>query len=348
MQIKYIAVIAVCMLLGGYLIQDFIEKERARRLPDPVRTDEKTVVVEDEIDWFQVQAATQNAVLDAKKIALQDAKKELDLWHRQRMREIEDDFLDWYFGWWGTQKRSIGAAWTSMWDSKEEAEREIFETTQDELMARGLAPSDIDRAITKAAEKTGTVFGKELKNRFENVRIKFSIPTTEWVDFLDEVALRPTVNTQTLADTKFADLTMKALYAGGGVLALNGLSKAMASAASKKAAASAALASSKGLAGKAALATAGKAGTLAGAKAGSALGGPVVFGLVVGGLGLVEWWWHSSYVDEEKPRMRKHISDSLHQFEENLLRSDGAIGSVIEEIEQQMHKDITTGIAKIS
>ena len=226
-----------------------------------------------------------------------------------------------------------------MWDGEVAAQRELEAEITRELSARGLSSTHLDRAITRAAEKSGTVFTEELRKRFTKVQSEFSIPPAEWEEYLSRITVVASSNMQGIANNRVGDLTAKGLFASGGAVGAKLVSGVVTKTATAKIAAGASAAAAKGLAGKAALAAVGKGvaikgGAAATAKGASLMGGPVVAGIVIGGLGIFEAFSHSSYVKEEKPKLRRRIDENLDFFAESLMANDGAIGEPLGEIEE--------------
>ena len=348
-KLTSIAIICACLLGGVYVAKSYITPPN--NYQPVVRTEDKKVTVR-KIDYFAVQEEIGKAIKESKAIALASARTELDTWHKQRMRDIEADFLDWYFGYWRTQSSTFGSLWNRMWDGEAAAKMKLQADIAAELSARGLSGHHIDNAVSRAGKVAGTVFTNELRERFDKVGSDFSIPPAEWASYLDRISLTATNKANSMVDNKFAELTAKGLFASGGLVATKAIAGGVSKAAAAKVAAGATAAAAKGVAGKAALAMVGKGaaikgGAIATAKAGSLAGGPIVAGVVIGGLGLFEAFTHGSFVKSEKPKMRKRISENLAFFEESLIANDGAIGSSIGDIEENMLNSITRNKAEL-
>lgn len=332
--LTYCAMVTIIIVSCLYIYKDKIFPRSQSIAPYVPREAPKTVRIAPEPDWFSVQKAIGNAVTASRNAAMESAKSYLSNWHKERMLHIDNDFLDWYFGYWNMQARNIGTAWDYIWEGEEVAAADLERRINQELVNRGLHPDYIDRAITNAAESAGRTFSRELQERFENIRTEFSIPAVKWEEYLEKIKIITAQDTLSTGGQYVEEVSAKALFVAGGVTGIKAVSIAAVKLASVKAASIAAAksASVKGVALLAAKAAAAKGGVAAG----SSLGGPILAAAVVSGIAIWEWWDHSDMVEEEKPKLRQKIENQLLAFEEDMLREDGAIGAVFIEIEQSI------------
>src|SRR5262245_58525166 len=63
------------------------------------------------IDWAKVDQQIVTALLQAESAAETTATQKLDAWVAVLMRRVDEDFLEWYFGYWTQQKLEVTGAW---------------------------------------------------------------------------------------------------------------------------------------------------------------------------------------------------------------------------------------------
>ncbi len=62
-----------------------------------------------QIPWHEVDRETLEALVSARGSAEQVAKSPLDVCVSDKMRRVDEDFLEWYFGYWTQQKLGLRA-----------------------------------------------------------------------------------------------------------------------------------------------------------------------------------------------------------------------------------------------
>jgi len=309
-------------------------------------------LAEPPVDWQAVRQEVAGLVQTARAEALEGAGAQLAEWHTGVMHRLDTDFLEWYFGYWNTQKRSAGYLWDWLWNDEQAAETAIAETIAQELSARTLPPHLVDKELEAIAVNTADAFVKRLRRGLEEVPRQYAIPPTRWEEYLDGITF--TVADRDGSDQRLTDVSLKGVYVlgtlGGASVAtavvplvkraMARMGGAMGGRAASYGAGVAGQALAKSAVNKSVTTLGAKTGGAAGAKAGSLAGGPLIAAVAIVGIGMWEWWDHASMVEEERPRIRANIEGFLQQFEQDLLRADGAIGAPVHQIETALYESV--------
>ena len=211
------------------------------------------------------------------------------------MRKVDENFLNWYFGYWRQQGEGLKYAWNAFWQSETQAEQELLANISREFENRVTPPQLLDKQIQAIATDTVQTFINALSECVAHLPEQYQIPPHEGATVTTAGVALPLVKITTpVVNTGMAKLDM---------------------------ATGAKLAASKAVVGAGA-----KLGAAAVGKGGSMLGAPVIFVIVAGGLSLWEAFDHNATVQENKLLMRQQISESLAQFEADMLHQDGPIG----------------------
>ena len=126
-------------------------------------------LAEPEMDWHAVRQAVAGVVQTSRAQALEEANQQLAAWQADVMHRLDADFLEWYFGYWNTQKRSASYLWTWLWDDEQTANTEMAETIANELSARALPPHLVDKELESIAMHTADTFVKRLRRGLQEV-----------------------------------------------------------------------------------------------------------------------------------------------------------------------------------
>ena len=302
-------------------------------------------LAEPEMDWHAVRQAVAGVVQTSRAQALEEANQQLAAWQADVMHRLDADFLEWYFGYWNTQKRSASYLWTWLWDDEQTANTEMAETIANELSARALPPHLVDKELESIAMHTADTFVKRLRRGLQEVPRRYSIPPTRWESYLDGITF--TIADRDASDQRLTDASLKSVYVLGtlgGVSIATAAAPLIKSAMTRMGSAMGSRAASYGarIAGKAiARTTVRQSVSTVGAKTGSVVSGPLIAAVAIVGIGIWEWWDHTTMVEEERPRMRANIAGFLKQFKQDLLRADGAIGAPVHQIETAIYESVT-------
>lgn len=276
------------------------------------------------------------------------AKTLVEEWHNSIMKKIDNDFLDWYFGYIRNQREGFRQLFDGLLHGSEEASRKTAERVTDAFTSKVMPPLLIDRTIVDISVRVTEFYIDSLRIKINNIPDKFKIPPSRWDSYLSDIS--KTVSKQDPANNFLEDLSLKAVVGssvattvivakvaipliGQAVTSMGGLI-------GLKAAGMGVGVAGKAIAGTVIKITGAKVGTTVAIKGASTLGGPVVAVAVLTAMGAWEWWSHSTYVAENRPNMRKNLEDFLLQFERDLLKSDGVIGQPIYQINRTIYETV--------
>jgi len=264
--------------------------------------------------YEKLDQALREALTTARKAAKDDALAKLDHWVGELRKRVDDNFLDWYFGYWNTQIRGIEAIYYEamhwMDGDRPRAAEKITEEIQEQFAVRVLQPRTaqirIERIAQDAVESYVTVLSSELKR----VPEKYGIPQSHWERYLSDMA----GDTSRVEGGRTVPITLKALYVSGAAGAAVAVSQVIAYLGPKMAVGFGGSAAAK-VASTAVGKMAAKTGGKVAAKIGGKFLGPIV------GVGIIAWdfWDHNRTVSENRPILRKNLFDYLDEMKLSLL-----------------------------
>lgn len=324
----WIAVIAVILAtVGKYLSFKGADTRIAAKASEP-----KYVPVADPIPYDNVDKDIVAALHAARQDAEAFATREIDAWNGQLMQRVDNDFLDWYFGYWNQTKIGLkglyheAAHW--VFDDHPTASEEITEEIQSEFANRVLRPQIAQLELERIARETMNHYVTSLQQKLQAIPDKYKIPQADWERYLNDIA----VLSAGVEGSREVPLSLKTLYAsgaGGAVLLASKLNVLIGKIGGKVMAKSA---------GSAAAQVASKTGAKVAAKAGGKLLGPII------GIGILLWdaWDHNKTKEENMPIMRQNFTDYFVQLKDSLLHDPQAgIMTTISEMEGNMVSAIT-------
>lgn len=310
----------ILVALGRYLVATSVIRDevaasgqpRSKPIPTPG------------IEWSEIDKAILGALETAREAALAKAQAGLDEISAGWTERVDNNFLEWYFGYWNQQKMGLQGIVRSIhhWFDEEAptAAESVTQTIQEEFANRVLRPQITQLELEQLTRDVVDVYIQSLQREIEAVRGRYQIPQEEWDRYLSSIAAM----TSTVEGNRKVDLSLKAI-AGATVAGSVLLGKALVNVAGK-------LGSkvSAQFAGKAAAKMAAKTGGKVAAKMGGKLLGPIV------GVGIIVWdiWDHQATKAESRPILRENLLDYLGQIEESLLNDpESGILAVIHQIE---------------
>jgi len=313
------------------------QEVRARmRLP----TQEK---VHTPLNWSAVDKDIKTAIQTAHENAVAYGTDLLTTWHAGKMAKIDEDFLDWYFGYFTQLEigvKAVGYAATNWWNnSLDSASDQVATEVLTELENRVFPKLIVQGEMETIAREIVAIFVNSLGKELQNIPQTYEIPQLEWDRHLEEIA----VMVSDINGLRSQPLTLKAITAGALVgtktlaLPLTRILvpaiKATVGNGIKAFTAKTALKTATGTATKKAIAAgATKGGT-------AAASGPFAL-FVFGGLLAWEAWDHHSTVAENRPLMRAQLEESIAQMEKNLLEFDSPLGAPLTQIEEQLYNSL--------
>lgn len=280
--------------------------------------------IQNAVPWHEVDKAIVNALQASSDEAKTSASKKLDTWVNKQMTRVDNDFLDWYFGYWNQQVMGVKALWygAKHWVDGDQptAPEKITETVQEEFSKRVLRPQVSQLELERITREVVDLYVSSLRKNIQEIPKKYDIPHKDWDRHIDDLA----VITTNVEGNRKVEVSLKALTtstAAGTVVLAKAMGPAMKSIGSKV---------SANLAGKAAAKMAAKTGGKVAAKAGGKFLGPII------GIGIIIWdaWDHNSTVSENKPILRKGIVDYFNEVKDLLLNdTESSVMTVIYQIE---------------
>jgi len=323
-NLVWIAIVVVVLAaVGRYLIS---REDLWSGHETPARRSAERPVVE-VVAWNEVDAAIADAVKRARESTEAHASEQMDVWTGQLMGRIDDDFLEWYFGYWTQQILGLEGLWQHgvhyFFESQPTAAERMTEEIQAEFARRVLRPQVAELELERIVRSTADHFVARLRENLAAVPATYKIPVVEWDRYLEGFAL----TTSSTEGGRETPLTLKALVAstgGGAVLLAAKLNVLLGKLSGKVIAKSAGAAASK---------LAAATGAKVAAKAGGKFLGPIV------GVGILVWdvWDHQATEAENRPILRKALQDYLAELKDILLHDpESGIVTTFVDMEKQL------------
>lgn len=289
----------------------------------------KSKPIKQSADWNSVDEAIVRALKLASKEAKISASDELDIWVSRQMERVDNDFLDWYFGYWNQQAMGLESLWHGVkhWAKEDNlsASEAITEKVQEEFAKRVLRPQISQMALERITREVVNQYTVFLRTNLQRIPGNYDIPQSDWERHLNGIA----VMTTDVEGNRNVEVSLKALTtstAVGTVVLAKAMAPAMKSIGTKV---------STNLAGKAAAKMASKTGAKVASKAGGKFLGPIV------GIGIIIWdaWDHNSTKRKNKPILRENIQDYFDGVKDMLLNdTESGVMSVIYRVEGEVVK----------
>lgn len=322
---KILWVIVVIILVIG-LVKVFVFKDGKKQIKpgEPIK---KEVV--ERVDWSKVNEEVRGIMEEARLQAETYASQQLDLWIEDNMKRVDEDFLEWYFGYWTQQKLGLQALLSEVWswvdsDSPGAAEK-ITMVVQEEFSNRVIRPQISQSVIEGIVDRTVAEYNKSIRAKIDDLPKKYEIKPADWDRYLDNISILIT----NIEANRTVSLSLKTIVAGaaaGTVVAFNFLKPLVIKLGSKL---------SAKMAAKSAGAMAAKTGTQVAAKSGGKFLGTII------AIGIIIWdvWDHYSTKSRAMPVLRQNIYDYLQEVKKSILHDPGyGIITVIYQLEQTMSK----------
>jgi len=290
---------AVLVLLGSAIGSCHKTASRQAR---PVT---KNVPVRPAIPYDQINKEIINAVAAAKTKAMAAAAVELDAWVSELMKKADDDFADWYFGYWNQQGLALNFAVDSL---SGDANEKLAEKIQKEFSSRVLSPQIAALRYQRIVDNAVNVYVADVRKSISAIPVKYDIPAADFDRYLADAG-------QMLKDingNRSVPLTLKSLslpVAYGGVLTtklLYDFTRKIVARVSAR------------LGAQCAETAAARAGTAA-AETAAGWAARCVVPLLTVGFVAWEYYDHTSTVKEQKPILLRNIRELLNELRETLL-----------------------------
>lgn len=323
---KFLWLIVIIIVLAALGKMFLFKSGKESKVLKPVK---KPVV--DKIDWSQVNKEVEKMMMSARKETEELASTKLDLWIKKNMKRVDNDFLEWYFGYWTQQKLGLQSLLAQVWhwvdsDSPTAAEK-ITEEVQEEFSNRVIRPQIAQLEIERMINEIVSHYSSSLKGKLEQIPGEYNINPADWERYISDIS----VMVKNVEANRGTSLPLKALVgltAGGAVLVVNSLRPIITKIGAKI--------SSK-LATKSAAKMAAKTGGKVAAKTGGKFLGTII------AVGIIIWdvWDHYATKKKAKPVLRQNIYDYLKEVKESILH-DPAYGimTIIYQMEQTISKTV--------
>jgi hypothetical protein len=323
---KFLWLIVIIIVLAALGKTFLFKPGKESKTMKPIK---KPVV--DKIDWSQVDKKIEKMMMNSRIETETLASKKLDQWIEKNMERVDNDFLEWYFGYWTQQKLGLEGLLAQVWhwvDSDSPTAAEIItEEVQEEFSNRVIRPPIAQLEIERMIDEIVTHYSASLKGKLERIPREYNINPADWERYIADIS----VIVKNVEANRSVSLPLKALVgitAGGAVLVVNSLRPIIARIGAKI---------STKLAAKSAAKMAAKTGGTVAAKSGGKFLGPII------AIGIIIWdvWDHYATKKKAKPVLRQNIYDYFQEVKESILH-DPAYGimTVIYRMEQGISKNV--------
>lgn len=322
---KFLWIIVIVIVLAAVGKMFIFKSGKEVIPPGPVK---KTAV--EKIDWGTVNKAIEKTLMDARKETEEMASAKLDFWIEKNMERVDNDFLEWYFGYWNQQKLGLQGllAQVMHWvdgDNPSAAEK-LTEVVQEEFTNRVIRPQIAQLELERTVNEIVSHYCSILKGKLEEIPLEYKIERADWDRYIGDIS----VMVKNVEANRSTPLPLKAIVgitAGGTLILFKSLKPVIMKIGGKI--------SSK-LAAKTAGSMAAKTGGKVAAKAGGKFLGTIV------AVGIIIWdvWDHYSTKKNAKPVLRQNIHDYLKEVKENILHDpDYGIMTIIYGMEQGISRN---------
>jgi hypothetical protein len=288
--------------------------------------------VEASYDWSEVQQGIAEGVRKIRPSIDEFAANELDRWVTERMNQVDEQFLNWYFGFIHQKVTQDGVpfAWVAFkvdfldWlKTKDEKglspdqiiQRRMLEKIEQkfhELVLNEAAVNDLRDRIKHVARN----YASALSIQFELIRTRYHVPDQEWEQHTSQVS-------QLIYNTGTSESSLS--------------SDSLSSLLATKVITAASVALSSKLAVKFALKMAPKLAIKGGALAVLETGAKFIDPLLVVGFLIWDAADYQVMVNKSRPELRKNIADYLELVKANIYDApDGSIIAAINQVENQI------------
>ncbi len=168
-----------------------------------------------------LDAALAGALVTCREIAVAEAEQRMAAWHTDLMQRVDDDYLDWYFGYWTQNTLGLKALWHgtlhAVHPASPSAEDRLRQTVRTEFAARVLRPAIAQRELERMTGEVMDVYVAALAQALDAVPETRRIPRGDWNAYLADIG--SLVGTTEAA--RSVDLPAKAMVAasvGGGMV----------------------------------------------------------------------------------------------------------------------------------
>ncbi len=319
---KFLWLIVILIILGVLGKLFVFKSDKDTKVSEPVK---KPVV--EKIDWNQVNKEIAKVMKQARKEAEALASAKLDQWIEKNMERVDNDFLDWYFGYWTQQKLGLQSLLAQVWhwvdsDSPTAAEK-LTQVVQEEFTNRVIRPQIAQLELERIINETVSHYCDTLKGKLEQIPGEYKIERADWDRYISDIS----VLVKNVEANRTTPLSLKALVgvtAGGTILLANTLKPIIIKIGSK-------------ISAKLAAKTAGKMAAKTGGKVAAKTGGKFLGTIIAVGIIIWDVWDHYSTKKKAMPVLRQNIYDYLKEVKQSILHDPSyGIMTIIYGMEQSI------------
>lgn len=323
---KFLWLIVMVIVLAALGKMFIFKTDKGPKEPKPI---EKTVV--QQVDWDKVNRDIRGMMIEARLETELIAVKKLDAWIARNMKRVDEDFLDWYFGYWTQQKLGLKALLSQVWhwvdsDSPTAAEK-VTQIVQEEFTNRVIRPQIAQMEMERIINEIVAYYSATLKGKLAKIPTEYKINPVDWDRYISDISIM----VRNVEGNRSTSLPMKALVgltAGGTLVVFRSLKPIVIKIGSKFSSKMAASAASK---------MAAKTGGKVAAKSGGKFLGSVI------AIGIIIWdvWDHHATKKKAKPVLRKNIHDYFQEMKRNILHDpEYGIMTVIYQMELSIASNV--------
>ncbi len=199
-----VIVVVIVPLVGQYYIAQSLSSSSSQNSADEISEAQKLNPNPQEttdIDWYVYEQIIANKLRAAHQAAKDYSEQELQEWGDGLIERIDNNFLDWYFGYFNQKQIEYKSFFTSIssniqkWlnpDSPDPQEKVAEQITQDfqiEFAKRVLHPSISQLKLERIAEQTSKKYLKTLKEEFNQIPFEIGIKRADWQRYLSDVSV---------------------------------------------------------------------------------------------------------------------------------------------------------------
>ena len=332
-----VIVVVIIPLIGQIVIA------KAFQTPDSVSSESTTTLVQtagtyastnepQKINWDRVDYEIKLSMKKAHKVAEDYAEKELEIWKESLVERVDNNFLNWYFGYFNQKQLEYQSLFAGLsggvnhWLNPDSptAEEKIAESVtisfQTEFAKRVIVPTISQLRLESITDRTAKVYMNELNTNISQIPTQLKIPKGDWNRYLEDTSIN-------FADVegKMLNLPLKELVTGGAYVAIKPIILP--------------LVPKVGSAVVAKLA--GKAGAKLAAKTGKVLAGQIGGTMLdcTVGVGILIWdiWETNHTANIEKPILRQNLVEYLDVVKDSILTNpEHGIMGIIDQIDQSI------------
>ena len=302
-KILWVLVFIIILVAVG---KTFLFKSSDKSKMRPV-TIKKPVVTK--VEWSQVNQKIRSVMKIAREKTEQEASAKLDEWIQTMMVRVDEDFLDWYFGYWTQQKMGLKSLlyqvlnWVDS-DNPTPAER-ITEEVQEEFSNRVLRPQIAQMEIERILNEIISEYTTSLNDKLQKIPEEYKIKRADWERYISDIAIL-VKNVEANRHTPISLKALAGVTAGGIVLMFRSIKPVITKIGAK-------------ISTKLAAKTASRMATKTGGKVAAKVGGKFLGTIIAVGIIIWDVWDHYSTKKKAMPVLRKNILDYFEEVKESLL-----------------------------